>query len=678
MTEARRDKKSTIEGERAFNAMYIKELKAFKARQGEAVGTVPVAASTPWTGTGRTKANADIWIGPVEGRVGLNPPHERFGSGFYIGPWHRTVGDSEVISWVAPAAELFFAGREADYDGADLVVARRTFELRGNALADFEDDYEDSALSSAEVFQTSLRKLDVPMAPRTERPKKPDHTPEPMRDSTVAERVTTEPPITPKQPEKVGSEREARQDLGDEIVDKPQADSELRAVETMRRAVERPRTGHLMSVIATLQPWQYRLVAWPDNQPLIVQGRPGTGKTIIATHRAAYLSHPERGVGPIDVLLVGVTDQYADHVNQSVSDLSLGRVAVRGLPTLLRELAGLKTRKAQSPKSPKRTDTTWDIGRAVTRAAKKLGLNEGKEEATEANRRRLAEGFFELARAANNEDLAQFCSEAKNYDNARSNPRFLQFCAVIGLVLEGPASSFDHLIIDEAQDVKPLEWLILDRHLNRRKRPDAQMSLLGDINQRQTNWSARSWSDIASDIELSSDDEPVAPEELGYAIRSTHQILRYANALLPRGERSVGEAMRDGPEPIGARVGGSRVMQRSVEMAEELLNSVGDGMVAIICADPKRFSQLLAKSGWRRSNLQDGWEKDGKQLVVLIPELARGLEFDGVVVVEPADLPSNVDSQGPLYVSLTRATRELAVVWSKALPGAMKRPPVMR
>jgi DNA helicase IV len=59
--------------------------------------------------------------------------------------------------------------------------------------------------------------------------------------------------------------------------------------------------------------------------------------------------------------------------------------------------------------------------------------------------------------------------------------------------------------------------------------------------------------------------------------------------------------------------------------------------------------------------------------MVLSPDEARGLEFDGAVVVEPADFPQNYGRRGPLYTALTRPNRELSVVHAKPLPDALRR-----
>ena len=68
------------------------------------------------------------------------------------------------------------------------------------------------------------------------------------------------------------------------------------------------------------------------------------------------------------------------------------------------------------------------------------------------------------------------------------------------------------------------------------------------------------------------------------------------------------------------------------------------------------------------------WQKENASIRVLPPQRARGLEFDGVVVVEPADFPENFGRQGVLYTALTRANKYLTVLHNRALPKDLKKP----
>lgn len=62
----------------------------------------------------------------------------------------------------------------------------------------------------------------------------------------------------------------------------------------------------------------------------------------------------------------------------------------------------------------------------------------------------------------------------------------------------------------------------------------------------------------------------------------------------------------------------------------------------------------------------------GNRLYLLNPTSARGLEFDAVVVLEPGEIPNGV-FDGTLYTALTRANKELRIVYSTRLPDGLRR-----
>ena len=89
--------------------------------------------------------------------------------------------------------------------------------------------------------------------------------------------------------------------------------------------------------------------------------------------------------------------------------------------------------------------------------------------------------------------------------------------------------------------------------------------------------------------------------------------------------------------------------------------------------DPSRIRSLIRNEGWQaQRGDQRFWNEADQQVVVLPPDEARGLEFDGVVVSQPADFSENFGRRGPLYTSLTRPNRELSVVHSKPLPEELR------
>lgn len=678
MTDSRKrpgSDEEALTAERAVNEQYLRFLRELVGRRPELKVAAP--RNNIWTDRApRASVSAQV-VRPVYGRVALDPPDEDLTESFYIGTWYHDGDGVVVISWAAPKAELYFAGRDSQDELASGVCGRRTFVHRDLDLEDFADDVEATA-DPATVFERGpARSLSIPEAPSTARPQlsrtapaERDEEPPPAvaeSDGTPADEKPTE---AARQPTEGRSSRKRTR------VGQP-SQPPLRAERVVRNVLERPRTGHLVSVLSTLQPDQYRLVTWPDDQLLVVQGQPGTGKTIIATHRAAFLTHPERkGRPPLKrTLLVGPTDQYRSHVERTMGELGASGVEVQSLPSLMRDLAGI-THK-QEPEHDERLDTLLALGRVVDRVAGVLWRRGDLKGDPKKDIRTLVSRLVNdttlhrwgVEGLADGNELSAWLLQFKNFDDAARTAAALPFLASAALATRKLPEPFDHILVDEAQDVRPLEWRILLRLLA----DGASMSLFGDMNQRRSDWSIASWSGLVGELDLAEDAEDFEPEVLRTGFRSTRQILRFANQLLPNDERAV-YAVREGPEPRIEKVNKADLVARAIEEADRLAETLAPGIVAVIGVAPKEISDRLRSLEWSRGALQHSWTRDGRTLIPLHPVLARGLEFDGVVVVEPSDFPKNLGREGLLYTSLTRATKELVVVRSRGLPKNLRPP----
>ena len=181
-----------------------------------------------------------------------------------------------------------------------------------------------------------------------------------------------------------------------------------------------------------------------------------------------------------------------------------------------------------------------------------------------------------------------------------------------------------------------------------------------------------SWQDLADELEISAEDSsPFEPEVLEQGYRSTRQILDYAANLLDAADRHP-KSLLEGPEPRVRRVGSKQLDQVVIEEAEALAAKYVGGRVAVISAGPDDLSRPFLRRGWRNTAESHVMRKDDLVLGVFQPANTRGLEYDGVVVVEPADFPRNVGRDGRLYTALTRANKELTVVYSRALPRRLR------
>ena len=104
------------------------------------------------------------------------------------------------------------------------------------------------------------------------------------------------------------------------------------------------------------------------------------------------------------------------------------------------------------------------------------------------------------------------------------------------------------------------------------------------------------------------------------------------------------------------------------------LGAIRDGRLAVIApaADAERLAKELAAALPESTVSDRSSPLDGLVAVLAVAE-TKGLEFDGVIVVEPAVIVSESErGLSDLYVALTRATRRLAVVHTEPLPKEMQ------
>ncbi len=125
------------------------------------------------------------------------------------------------------------------------------------------------------------------------------------------------------------------------------ADSGLRGYSTLLAALERGRTGTLGDIVATIQGEQDEIIRSPQHGVLVVQGGPGTGKTVVALHRAAYLLYTHRF--PLEdqgVLVLGPNRVFLRYIERVLP--SLGEAGVK--QAVLADLVpGVEFRRADEP-----------------------------------------------------------------------------------------------------------------------------------------------------------------------------------------------------------------------------------------------------------------------------------------------------------------------------------------
>ena len=228
--------------------------------------------------------------------------------------------------------------------------------------------------------------------------------------------------------------------------------------------------------------------------------------------------------------------------------------------------------------------------------------------------------------------------------------------------------TYGHIVVDEVQDLTPMQLRMVTR-----RSLSGSMTVVGDIAQATGPLAANDWRDVLE--HLPSKKEPrVVGLSVGYRIPA--QIMELADKVMLaatpglRAPRSVREG-DEGPAIISVAPDASLV--DAVVQSAKQVGTRGNGRAAIICAEDfiPAISDALTAAGIKHGLARAaGLDQD---LSIVPATMAKGLELDDVIVVEPSAIVAE-DPQGLrlLYVTLTRSTRSLSVVHKMALPDAMR------
>jgi hypothetical protein len=215
-----------------------------------------------------------------------------------------------------------------------------------------------------------------------------------------------------------------------------------------------------------------------------------------------------------------------------------------------------------------------------------------------------------------------------------------------------------HVVVDEAQDLSAMQCRAVGRRC-----PIGSVTVLGDLAQATSAAAPGSWPETLR--HLGQPGAVIRPLTTGYRVPG--EVLEVANRLLPHiapevppavSIRGSGDALTFGPDVVPA-------VQRCL---------AAEGSVAVIAPDALAEAVLaqLAAAGLAPAWLEDG---EGGRLAVVPATAAKGLEYDSVVLLEPAAIVAaeadRVAGLRRLYVCWTRAVSRLVVVHTDPLPSEL-------
>ncbi|MDT9693192.1 AAA family ATPase [Streptomyces sp. P9(2023)] len=225
--------------------------------------------------------------------------------------------------------------------------------------------------------------------------------------------------------------------------------------------------------------------------------------------------------------------------------------------------------------------------------------------------------------------------------------------------------SLGHVVIDEAQDLSPMQYRAVGRRCT-----TGSATILGDLAQGTTPWATGSWAQALGHL-----GKPEAVvEELTAGFRVPREVIAYASRLLPHMSPGLAavESVRENPGSLSIRHREPQELDTAV-VAACLEALEREGSIGLIAADARIAPLAEALTGAGLAYLSPGEETTAESRLTLVPaSLAKGLEYDYVVLDDPAAVvdgePDERTGLRRLYVALTRAVSGLTVVHSSPLP----------
>ncbi|MCU1632320.1 MAG: family ATPase [Micrococcaceae bacterium] len=224
--------------------------------------------------------------------------------------------------------------------------------------------------------------------------------------------------------------------------------------------------------------------------------------------------------------------------------------------------------------------------------------------------------------------------------------------------------AYGHIVVDEAQELSPMQWRLLMRRC-----PLKSFTIVGDIAQTSSAAGSRSWQQALEPFV----GERWQLEELTVNYRTPSQIaeaaVRMANAagLVV----SAPKAVREGRfSPVLDTV--QDLVQSLVRAMPEELAAIDGGLLAVIAPERLLPDVRAALAPEYRDRVGTGAGGPGQDIVVISPRESKGLEFDGVVILEPQEMLDSATARvGDLYVAMTRPTQRLRVISSGKIPAGI-------
>ncbi len=476
------------------------------------------------------------------------------------------------------------------------------------------------------------------------------------------------------------------------------------------------RTGAMREIVATIQAEQDVVIRAPLEQCLVVQGGPGTGKTAVGLHRAAYLlfEHRRRLVRD-GVLVVGPNKVFLDYIanvlpslgersvqQRTALELCVPKVAItgeddrdtrrrKGTAEMLDQLEQAATEHITIPADDLRiplgartiTITTDELAAWITQALHaNAPVNKRRDSMKGIVQRDMMRRFdrddvWEKAPGLRAAITSAWPTQLpiKLVDRLLPGPSGKRRQWTVAdqflvdeahSLLNGTPFTLGHGVVDEAQDHSAVALRCIGR-----RSPANSLTILGDLAQSTTPAGQRDWTEALGHLRASASE--IAHLTIGYRVPAP--ILDVANRLLPHTQvaTAASRSVRAEGDPPAIRSVSSDALADAVadEVRVVRHRHRNTGVVAPVELHGA-ITAALAAIGFNACDRVH--DLSANDVPIFHPEAVKGLEFDGVIVVNPHQIfDGSALGARLLYVAMTRAVQVLHIVTDAPLPAAITR-----
>lgn len=480
----------------------------------------------------------------------------------------------------------------------------------------------------------------------------------------------------------------------------------------------------MKNIVATIQRDQNAIIRNEHAKTLIIQGVAGSGKTSIALHRIAFLLYRFKDtLTSEDILIISPNRVFADYISNVLPELGEETVNEIGMETLARELlqdqyrfqtffeqtADLLEKNDEEAKrrlgykaSPdflkqlgryadhverhrfasedlwiarrlvpawlleetfrkhRSLDTTSRVNQVAWEIEQKIGIQYNYDLMPDERKELKAAIKGMVKQSTLRETYKRFFEWAEQPDMFRpAKGGKLEYADVFPLIylkmrLEGirsPWRNVKHLLIDEMQDYTPVQYAVIARLFS------CKRTILGDAFQSVNPYSVSTVSDIQTAF------RDATCVTLNKSYRSSYEIARFAQRISPNPDLEIIERHGEEPELLSFQSRKKEIeaiKARIDEFAESRFNTLG-----IICKTQKQAKRLHKTLEGSHDGLQllsEDSQGFAPGVIVCTSHLAKGLEFDHVILPEVSDVNYHTDmDRNLLYVGCTRAMHRLTL-----------------